>query len=137
MSDEMATGLEQRMVHRVARLACPRGEREWVDAMFAELESVEEAGRGRWMMGALGVASSAVWLRAATVPAAIWSGMAVLLVAVVLFAMGSRSDVEALLMDDDVFLRFAWATGALLVGLGVLAITWIYNHTDSRPRHRH
>jgi hypothetical protein len=34
-------------------------------------------------------------------------------------------------------MRFAWVTGALLVGLGVLAITWIYNHTDSTPRHRH
>lgn len=137
MSDEMAPGLEQRMVYRIARLACPRGEREWVDAMFAELECVDETGKAPWMMGALGVAGSAIWLRAGTVPTVIWWGMAILVAALALFSMGSRSEVEALLMDDDVFLRFAWVTGVLLVGLGVLAITWIYNHTDSRPRHRH
>ena len=40
-------------------------------------------------------------------------------------------------MDDDVFLRFAWVSAVLLVVLGIVAITWIFNHTETEPRHRH
>jgi hypothetical protein len=121
----------------VARAACPRTKRGWIDAMFAELDEVDERGRASWTRGAVAITGWAIGLRAGAVPASIWWGMAIAVHAVVLFAIGSRSDVEALLMDDDVFLRFAWGSGALLVGLGVLAITWIYSHTDTTPRHRH
>jgi hypothetical protein len=125
------------MLHRAARIMCPRAEREWIDAMFAELDDMESSRRSAWTLGAFGIVLSGIRLRAATVPLYIWAGIVLASIAVVLFAMGSRTEVEALLMDDDVFLRFAWISGVLLVGLGVLAITWIFNHTDSNPRHRH
>jgi hypothetical protein len=125
------------IMHHTARFMCPRAEREWIDAMFAELDGMESSHRAAWTLGAFNIAFSGIRLRAATVPASIWCGIVLASAAVVLFAIGSRSEVEALLMDDDVFLRFAWISGVLLVGLGVLAITWIFNHTDSKPRHRH
>lgn len=125
------------MLHRAARFMCPRAERDWIDAMFAELEGIESSNRSGWRLGAFSIVFSGIRLRAATVPYYVWAGIVLASIAVVVFAIGSRSEVEALLMDDDVFLRFAWVSGVLLVGLGILAITWIYSHTDTTPRHRH
>src|SRR5262245_10537562 len=125
------------MLHRGARTICPRTERAWVDAMFAELDAVEESGRTDWILGAFSIVLSGLKLRAASVPLAIWLGIVLAFGAVVLLAFGSRSGCEGLLMVDDVFLGFAWVSGVLLVGLAVLAINWMYNHTDTKPRHRH
>lgn len=137
MTAPNATLRPQGILHRTARTVCPRAERGWVDAMFAELDSVDSSRRTGWTLGAFAIALSGIRLRAATVPAVIWGGIVLMLGAVVLFAMGSHSEVEALLMDDDVFLRFAWVSGALLVVLGIVAITWIFNHTETTPRQRH
>lgn len=125
------------VLHRMARVACPRGERAWIDAMFAELDAVDAPRRAAWMLGAVGVVAWGIRLRAGSVPASVWWGIVIASHAVVAFAIGSQSDFEGLLMDDDVFLRFAWVSGVLLVGLSVLAINWIFNLTDTRPRHRH
>ena len=126
-----------RFLHQAARIACPRAERTWVDAMFAELDAVDPTRRADWSMGAFAIVLSGIRLRCASVPIWIWLAIVLAFSAAVLFVIGSRSEVEALTMDDDVFLRFAWISGGLLVGLGILAITWIYNHTDTTPRHRH
>jgi hypothetical protein len=105
--------------------------------MFAELGAIDAPPRMDWTVGAIAIVVSGIAMRAATVPAYILFGMLAALGFMVLFALGSRSEVEAFLMDDDVFLRFAWLSGVLFIGLGLLAITWIYNHTDTKPRHRH
>ncbi len=125
------------LVHRAARAVCPAPERPWVDAMFAELDAVEGPARGAWALGALSIVWSVITLRAgALVPAPMWWGIVAALHAVVAFAIGSRTDIEALWVDDDVCLRLAWLSGALLIGLGALAINRIFSQANALPRNR-
>jgi hypothetical protein len=122
------------LLHRTARTLCPRGERAWIDAMFAELHAVDAPRRPAWAFGAFAIVLSGIRLRIGSVPALVWWTMLIVAHAVVIFAIASQTDFEHLRMDDDVCMRFAWVSGGLLVGLGVLAITWIFNHTDRMPR---
>jgi hypothetical protein len=124
------------MLHRVARTACPVDQRPWIDAMFAELDEIDTASRRSWMLGALAIVGSVVSMRAGLVPALVWWGIVASAHALVVLAIGSRSDFDRWGMDDDVFMRFAWVAGVLLVGLGVFAINRIFNHTDATPRRR-
>ncbi len=127
------------LLHRLTAMACPANERAWIDAMFAELTAIDGGSvRLRWMLGAAAIVGSVVRLRAAMfVPGVLWWAIVVALHAIVLFSIGGNSDFEGFRMDDDVFLQFAWVSGVLLVGLVVLAINRIFNHTDATPRHRH
>ena len=124
------------LMHRLARVACPPGQRGWIDAMFAELAAIEPSERRRWAAGAPAMLVAVLSMRVRALPAAITWGMLLAAHAAIVFAFGSRSDFEGLRMDDDVFFRLAWISGALFVGLGVLAITRIYSHTEA-SRHRH
>lgn len=118
-------------------MLCPPTERRWLDAMSAEAAVVETDERPRWAAGALGVVWTAIALRArAVVPSPLWWAMLAALHAVVAFAIGSRTDIEAAGLDDDVFLRLAWVAGALLIGLGSLAINRIFSNTDTLPHGR-
>ncbi|MBI5288733.1 MAG: hypothetical protein HY873_07145 [Chloroflexi bacterium] len=109
-----------------------------MDAMFAELESVEGPARASWALGALSIVWAVISLRAgALVPTVVWWGIVGALHAAVAFGIGSRTDIEAAGMDDDVFLRLAWLSGALLIGLGLLAINRIFSQTNALPRNRH
>lgn len=132
-------GHRRGLLHRLTAMICPASERAWIDAMFAELTAIDGGGvRLRWMLGAAAIVGSVIRLRAALfVPGVLWWAIVVALHAVVLFAIGGNSDFEGLQMDDDVFLQFAWVSGALLAGLVVLAINRIFNHTEATPRHRH
>lgn len=127
------------LLHRLTAMICPAADRTWIDAMFAELTEISDGGgRLRWMVGAGSIVGSVIRLRAALyVPAVLWLAIVIAADAVVVFVIGGNSDFEGFRMDDDVFLRFAWVSGALLVGLVVLAINRIFNHTDATPRHRH
>ena len=62
--------------------------------MFAELDSVEATRRTGWTFGAFAIVGSGIRLRARTVPTSIWCGIVLALGAVVLFAMGARSEVK-------------------------------------------
>jgi hypothetical protein len=72
----------QRTTYRVARGVCPAAERAWIDAMFAELEAVDEQQRARWALGAFSIAGSGIRLRAAMVPLSIWVAIVIALQAV-------------------------------------------------------
>jgi hypothetical protein len=45
-----------RVLHRLSRYACPVADRPWLDALFAELETID-SGRARllWLFGAAGL----------------------------------------------------------------------------------
>jgi hypothetical protein len=107
--------------------------------MFAELASIERGSeRTSWVVGAAGIVATVVRLRAVSmVPPLLWLAIALSLSGVIVFGFGSRSDVEAAGMDDDVFLRFAWLATASLAGFGILAIIKIFFTPDESPRHRH
>lgn len=103
--------------------------------MFAEAASMAAEERMRWLLGAVSIIGFVIRSRAAaTVPTIVWWGIVVTAHALVIFAFGSRSDVETLWMDDDVFLRYAWVTGVLLLGLCVLAINRTFNHESRGGR---
>jgi hypothetical protein len=127
------------IVHRVIRIICPRAERGWLDAMFAELPSIDDGGaRVSWTAGAAGTLAAVVRMRAVNVvPPSLWVAIALSLTGVVLFALGSQFEVEGAGMDDDAYLPFAWVATVLLVGFGVLAIIRIFVTPDELPRHRH
>jgi hypothetical protein len=124
------------LLAHVARAIAPHAERRWIDAMFAELDAVEPERRGQWIRGSLVTAWSAVSMRMRTLPSAIWGGMVLATSLLVLFSIGSRTETEVLLAEDDIFVPLAWCSGAVLVGLGILAINWIFNHTEAVPRNR-
>jgi hypothetical protein len=50
--------------------------------------------------------------------------------AILLFALGSRAELELMTLDDDVLFQGAMLSGAVSAGFGVLAIIWIFNATD-------
>jgi hypothetical protein len=104
--------------------------------MFAELASIEAgSARASWVTGAAGIVAAVVRLRAVSVvPPLLWTAIVLSLTGVIVFAMGSQSDVEGAGMDDDVFLRFAWLATSLLCGLGILAIIRIFLTQDESPR---
>jgi hypothetical protein len=120
---------------RIARALAPRADRRWIDAMLAELDAVEPHRRSAWIRGALAIAWSGVRMRLAALPVAIWSGIVFTACALVASIGASHSETEWLVMEDDVFLPFAWASGALLVAFAVLAITWVRNHAQAAVPH--
>jgi hypothetical protein len=126
-------------MYRTIRMICPRAELGWLDAMYAELPAIDDAGtRASWLAGAAGLLATIVQLRAATVVSPLlWIAIVASFAGVVMFAIGSQSDVESAGMDDDVFFRFAWVAAALLVGFSAFAIIKIFVMPDNLRRHRH
>ena len=85
-----------RVLHRLSRSACPAADRAWVDALFAELESVE-TGRARllWLLGATHLVFDR-YLAALLSPVNL-----LLLAAAVLFSWMAISEYEGLAAEDD------------------------------------
>jgi len=130
MSVRSGAGSGVGIVARMARLACPKAERPWVDAMFAELDSVDGGQRSDWASGVIEIVLAAVAIRVRTVPAGIRAGIACAMCAILLFALGSRAELELVTLDDDVLFQGAMLSGAVSAGFGILAIIWIFNATD-------
>jgi len=102
--------------------------------MLAELAAVEPDRRTAWLLGAGGIVLSGVRARVAAIPHAIGWGLALALCALAASAIAVRTETEMLIFDDDVFTWSALLSIGMLVGFGVLAINWIFNHVEAAPR---
>ena len=106
---------------RLARAACPRAERPWLDALFAELATIEGAWPRRlWLLGAVQlVAARNVERLGAGLVRHLNLAIVAALAGATAAATFSRSGHEAL-GDDDVFIGLALvfaAAGVALLGL--------------------
>jgi hypothetical protein len=117
----------------MAMAACPRGERPWIDAMFAELGAIDGPGRRfGWMMGAASVVFAVIHARATTaLSGRLRSLMVLALCAAALSGVGSLVGWEGLGIDDDAFLALACLCSVLLLALGALAFGRIFRSPDA------
>jgi hypothetical protein len=103
-----------RVLHRLSRSACPAADRPWVDALFAELETIE-TGRGRllWLLGATHLVFDR-YVAALLSPVNL-----LLLAAAVLFAWMAVTEYEGLAAEDDWYGPIAAIFVAGLIGVSV------------------
>lgn len=111
------------LLYRAARALCPRGDRVWIDALFAELPRIHgRRARASWMLGALPVvASTSMAAAAISVPGKLrWALLACF--AVLLLSGGNAYyGYELAGIDDDAFLATALAAAAASIALTALS----------------
>jgi hypothetical protein len=104
-----------RLLHRLSRSACPAGDRPWIDALFAELETIE-SGRARllWLLGAGDLVLDR-YIAALLTPASL-----LLLAAAAVFGWMAVTEYEGLAPEDDWYGVIAAAFTASLIGVSAL-----------------
>ena len=120
------------LLQRAATTICPAAERQWVDAMFAELAAIDRpAGRACWVLGAAAIVLAAINARIATtlslrlrISIAIAFGLA--LGAAVI----SYIDVQAALLDDELLAAFSVLAAITLLGLATAAVRNVFSYSE-------
>jgi hypothetical protein len=104
-----------RALHRISRGLCAPPDRPWLDALFAELETIE-TGRGRllWLLGAAHLVFDR-YLAALLSPSNLF-----LLAAAVLFAWLAITEYEGLAVEDDWYGPIAVSFVAGLIAVSVV-----------------
>ena len=135
MTREMRAGLPRRMIHRGAAAICPPGQRQWVDAMFAELGAIDGPGRRMsWMLGATAIVFAAIEARALIMLSLrMRVGIVVALGAALVSGILSYADHQAVLLDDDLMAALCVVAAAALIGLAVIAARKIFRGPECAP----
>ena len=123
-------------LRRLALRACPRRERPWLAALFAETSAIESPGsRLAWHLGAIGLLVRAN-ARQSFTELALHSLLAMLtaLVGSLLLASPSLLGFEVLNLEDDWFLVAATLFGTLLPAAIALSLL-DSRHSDAPKEH--
>ena len=135
MTQEMHAGMPRRLIHRGAAAICPSGQRRWVDAMFAELASIDGPGRRMsWMLGATAIVLAAIEARALIMLSLrMRVAIVVALGAALVTGILSHADHQAALLDDDLLAALCGVAAAVLVGLAAIAARRIFRGSELAP----
>lgn len=116
-------------VQRTATFICPAAQRQWVDAMFAELVAIDPPRRRIvWMAGATAIVFAAIEARALTaLSLRMRLGIAVAFVTAVASAFLSYVDVQAVLLDDEMLAVLSGVAAVALLGLAANAAHTVFN----------
>ncbi len=114
-----------RIVRGAAIAVCPRADRPWIEAMFAEASAIPERSRLAWLSGATSIVWAAFHARlGASLPAGRrWGAFGAAHVGAGFLGLG-LTDIEAFIFDDDWFLAFGGITvTALAATLGAALVS--------------
>ena len=118
-----------RVLHRISRSACPAADRPWIDALFAELETIE-SGRARllWLLGAADLILDRYMrqLAALVTPAAM-----LCLMGAAVFLTLALTQYEGLAPEDDWYFILAAIFTTSLIGVSGLSLR--RNALDVQP----
>jgi hypothetical protein len=104
-----------RVLHRLSRGVCPAADRPWLDALFAELETIDSRrGRLLWLLGAAGLVFNR-YVSALLRPVSL-----LCLAAAVFFIAMTLTSYEGLLSEDDWYAVLAAIFTAGLIGASAL-----------------
>jgi hypothetical protein len=127
-----ATGFLARRFYGLVSRLCPPGDRRWVDAVFAELSSIDgHRTRAIWLLGLSSIVFFALRARTAGLSIQLRLSFLLALVAWVIFGAMALSGSEGLGLDDDLYIGSAMAAAAALVATAAGAMRRIFNATAS------
>lgn len=128
-------------LHALTAAACPPPNREWIDALFAEVPAITGGwARLRWVSGAIPVIASSLTAQTkAVVGARQMMAIALTFALAFAFATGGVVGFEGLGVDDDAYLGLASLPGVVAVLFSTIALTRIYRPQGSTtpPVERH
>ncbi len=107
-----------RVLHRISRSACPAADRPWVDALFAELETID-SGRARllWLLGAAGLLFDRY---TRLFVALVTPATALCFAATLVFGALAVTEYQGLVPEDDWYAILAALFTASLIGVSVV-----------------
>lgn len=106
------------VLYRIARGACPRADRPWLDALIAELSAIEtNRARVAWLLGA---STFVIRRHAYRMGAGLRIAAGASLVASGLFATLWLTGYEGVLPEDDWYPMLAALCAGALIGVSIL-----------------
>lgn len=107
-----------RVLHRLSRSACPPADRPWVDALFAELDTIE-SGRARlaWLLGATGLLADRYARRCFRL---LTPANGLCFAATLVFGTMAVTEYQGLAPEDDWYAILAAIFAAGLISVSVL-----------------
>jgi hypothetical protein len=127
------------LLFRIATAACPRRERAWLAALFAETSAIDSpSARVSWLAGAFALLLSANLRRTFDALARHpLIAVAIALLGASLFASPSLLGYEVLNLEDDWFLVAATVFGGALLGATAVSLLRDFDETRVLSGGRH